>query len=589
MTSKEIRQKFLDFFKKKGHKVVPSSSLIPEDPTVLLTSAGMQQFSKYLLGEEKPPYMRATSVQKCFRTSDIDLVGDRDHLTFFEMLGNWSFGDYFKKEAFELAWEFLTKEMRMDPKRLWITVFKGEQAIPQDEEAIKLWQEIGIPREKISEFGMEDNFWGPVGETGPCGPTSEVHYDLTGKPCSKGKNCKPNCECGRFTEIWNLVLMQYNKNEKGEYEPLPAKNIDTGMGLERMACALQEKGSVFETDLFLPLMQKLASFCPPGLKNNIRPLRIVADHLRGTVFLISDGVVPGREERNYILRRVLRRAVRYGRLLGIEKPDFFEELAKVVIENHGDVYPDLEKNRDKILTVIHDEVEKFTKALNRGLKLFEEVAKKVISEKLKVIPGQDVFHLYDTYGFPPEDTEELAKEKGLEIDKKGFKEAFKKHKEISRAGVEKKFGGVGRWGRKVARQHTATHLLHQALRQILGDHVKQMGSDLTPERLRFDFSHPKAMTKEEIKKVEDLVNQKIKEDLPVTMVEISYEEAIKSGALAFFKEKYPKIVKVYSVGDFSKEICAGPHVKHTGELGHFKIVKEQSSGAGVRRIKAVLE
>ena len=589
MTSKEIRQKFLDFFKKKGHMVVPSSSLIPEDPTVLLTSAGMQQFSKYLLGEEKPPYIRATSVQKCFRTSDIDLVGDRDHLTFFEMLGNWSFGDYFKKEAFETAWEFLTKEMKMDPKRLWITVFKGEQAIPQDEEAIKLWQELGIPRENISEFGMEDNFWGPVGETGPCGPTSEVHYDLTGKPCSKGKNCKPNCECGRFTEIWNLVLMQYKKNERGEYESLPAKNIDTGMGLERMACALQEKGSVFETDLFLPLMQKLASLCPPGLKNNMRSLRIVADHLRGTVFLISDGVVPGREERNYILRRVLRRAVRYGRLLGIEKPDFLEELAKVVIENYGDVYPNLEKNKDKILTVIHDEVEKFIKTLNRGLKLFEKVVERTISEKRQAISGEDVFHLYDTYGFPTELTEELAKEKGLAIDKKGFEEAFKKHREISRAGVEKKFGGVGKWGKRVAHLHTATHLLHQALRQILGDHVKQMGSDLTPERLRFDFSHPKAMTEEEIKKVEDLVNQKIKEDLPLTIGEMSYKEALKSGALAFFKEKYPKIVKVYSVGDFSKEICAGPHVKHTGELGHFKIVKERSSGAGVRRIKAVLE
>lgn len=589
MTSKKIRTKFLEFFKQKGHTIVPSSSLIPEDPTVLLTSAGMQQFSKYLSGEEKAPFMRATSCQKCFRTSDIDLVGDRDHLTFFEMLGNWSFGDYFKKEAFELAWEFLTREMKIDPKRLWITVFKGEKGIPRDEEAIELWHKIGVPQEKISEFGMDDNFWGPVGETGPCGPTSEIHYDLTGKPCSKGKECKPNCECGRFTEIWNLVLMQYKKKEKGEYESLPAKNIDTGMGLERMTAAMQSKGSVFETDLFLPLMQKLASFCPPGLKNNIRPLRIVVDHIRGAVFLISDGVVPGREEKNYILRRVIRRAVRYGKLLGIEKQDFLEELAKVAIENYSDVYPDLEKNKDKILTVIRDEVEKFTKTLNRGLKLFERVAQKVISNKLSVISGTDVFHLYDTYGFPVELTEELAREKGLKIDKKGFEEAFKKHKEISRAGVERKFGGVGKWGKKVARQHTATHLLHRALQDVLGPHVKQMGSDLTPERLRFDFSHPQKMTDEEKKKVEDLVNAKIKEDLPVKMEEMFYEEALKSGALAFFKEKYPKIVKVYSIGDYSKEICAGPHVKHTGELGRFKIVKEQSSGAGVRRIKAVLE
>lgn len=376
-------------------------------------------------------------------------------------------------------------------------------------------------------------------------------------------------------------------------DPCLPKNIDTGMGFERIAMVMQNKGSVFETDLFKPICDGLTDLRGSTTRIYVdrdqQPMRIVADHIRGAVFLISDGVVPGREERNYILRRVIRRAVRYGKLLGIEKQDFLEELAKVVIEEYKDIYPDLEENKDKILSVVHGEVEKFTKTLNRGLKLFEKVVQKIISNKLTVISGQDVFHLYDTYGFPVELTEELAKEKGLKIDKKGFEEAFKKHREISRAGAEKKFGGVGKWGKKVARQHTATHLLHQALRDVLGSHIKQMGSDLTPERLRFDFSHPQKMTEEEVRKVEDIINQKIKEDLPVIMTGMPYEEALKSGALAFFKESYPKIVKVYSVGDYSKEICAGPHVGHTGELGHFKIIKEQSSGAGVRRIKAVLK
>jgi alanyl-tRNA synthetase len=593
MTSQEIRQKFLKFFEEKGHKVVPSSSLIPDDPSVLLTTAGMQQFVPYLSGQVKPPYQRACSVQKCFRTDDIDEVGDDVHHTFFEMLGNWSFGDpdapdgvgagYFKEGAIEYALELLTSEFKIPLNKLWVTVFQGENKIPKDEEAIDLWVKHGFPKERIFEFGAKENFWGPVGLVGPCGPCSEIHYDQTGQPCSLGEKCGPNCSCGRFVEIWNLVFMQYNKNQSGEYELLPQKNIDTGAGLERLSALLQKKKSDYETDLFQSIIEDL-----PG--KDLRAQRIIADHIRGICFLIADGVLPSNIEQGYILRRILRRAIRLGKVLNCSEK-FLIPLAQKAIELYKDIYPELQTRQTDILTVIQKEEEKFSRTLEKGLREFEKITSQVIS-------GQEAFNLFSTYGFPLELTKELAKEKGMKVDEVGFQEEFEKHQKISRAGVEKKFGGHGLGEARVFSQedeekikklHTATHLLHQALRDVLGDHVQQMGSDINPERLRFDFTHSEKMTPEQIKKVEEIVNQKIKEDLPVKVEEMSPEEAIQSGALAFFKEKYGEKVRVYSIGDYSKEICAGPHVERTGQLGVFKIKKEQSSSAGVRRIKAILE
>ena len=587
MTSREIRNKFLKFFENKGHTIASSSSLIPDDPSVLLTTAGMQQFASYLSGQVKPPYKRACSVQKCFRTVDIDEVGDETHHTFFEMLGNWSFGDYFKKEAIDYALEFLISELKIPVDKLWFTVFKGENNIPKDESAIDLWVKKGVPREKIFEFGLKDNFWGPTGPTGPCGPCSEIHYERTEKPCSLGKKCGPNCDCGRFVEIWNLVFMEYNKNEKGEYEPLADKNIDTGIGFERLTAILQNKNSAYETDLFLPIMEEINKMVVVERE----PLkRIIADHIRGACFLIADGVLPSNIEQGYILRRILRRIIGQGKILGLPK-DFLIPLAQKVIELYGDIYPELQNKQTDILTAIQKEEEKFSQTLEKGLKEFKKIARKDIS-------GKEAFNLFSTYGFPLELTKELAKEKVLKVDEKSFEEEFKKHQEMSRAGLEKKFGGHGLGEtrvfekedeEKIKKLHTATHLLHQALRNVLGKEVRQTGSDINPERLRFDFSYPQKMTPEQIKKVEDAVNQKIKDDLVVKMEEMDKDKALKSGALSFFKEKYGEKVRVYSINDYSKEICAGPHVERTKELGRFKIKKEQSSSAGVRRIKAVLE
>lgn len=627
MTSQEIRQNFLKFFEEREHTIVPSSSLIPDDPSVLLTTAGMQQFTAYLSGRVKSPYKRACSVQKCFRTVDIDEVGDDIHHTFFEMLGNWSFGGpassadgqglsrpkpdgYFKKEAIDFALEFLIKECRMSQNRLWVTIFKGEDNIPKDEEAIKLWTEHSIPEERISGFGFKDNFWGPTGPTGPCGPCSEIHYDKTEQPCSLGDKCISNCKCGRFVEIWNLVFMEYNKNEKGEYESLANKNIDTGIGLERLTAILQNKNSVYETDLFIPIIDEINRAVPIKQK---RLTKIIADHIKGSCFLLADGVLPSNIEQGYILRRILRRIIGQGKILKLPD-DFFVSLAKKVIELYGNIYPELKSRQIDIITGIQKEEEKFNQTLEKGLKQFERI---VVKKDFKVIPnvspggktpclncinGEEAFDLFSTYGFPFEMIKDLGIQRGLIVDKEEFDEQFskyrRKHQELSRAGAEKKFGGHGLGEvrvflkedeEKIKKLHTATHLLHKALSDVLGEEVKQMGSDINSERLRFDFSYSEKMTPEQIKKVEDMVNQKIREDFIVVMEEMSKDEAIKSGALAFFKEKYGEKVKIYSIGDYSKEICAGPHVKQTGELGIFKIKKEQSSSAGVRRIKAVLE
>ena len=579
MTSKELRKKFLAFFEKRAHKIVPSSSLIPTDPSVLFTTAGMQQFKEYFLGKSSPHGKRVASCQKCFRTSDIEEVGNIKHLTFLEMLGNFSFGDYFKEGAIKFAMEFLVDNLGIEKQKLWITIFKGieqPQMIPKDLESGEVWLMLGIPKTRIFEFGMEENFWGPTGEEGPCGPTTEIHYDLTGKPCKKGSQCIPNCDCGRFVELWNLVFNEYYQNKKKELSSLKQKGVDTGMGLERLAMVCQGKPSVYETDLFLPVIKEI-----PG--QNEKAKQIIADHIKGAVFLAGEGIFPSNVERGYVLRRILRRVIRYGKLLNLPK-NFPIPLAQKVIEIYKDIYPEVKSKEADILTVIQNEEEKFEKTLEKGLKEFEKIAKR------GDISGIDAFHLFDTYGFPLELTQDLAKERNLKVDEKGFQKAFEKHREISRAGVEKKFGGLGKEATyQATKLHTATHLLHQALREVLGSHVKQMGSDITSQRLRFDFSHPQKMTEEEIKKVEDLVNQKIKEDLKVKKEEMKYEAALKSGALAFFKEKYPEKVTVYSIDNFSKEICAGPHVNRTSELDYFKIIKEESSGSGIRRIRAILK
>lgn len=598
-----LRKKFLDFFAKRGHVIAPSSSLLPADPTCLFTTAGMQQFKPYYLEESSPYGKNVASCQKCFRTSDIEEVGDESHLTFLEMLGNFSFGGYFKKEAIKLAYEFLFKELKLSLNDAIFTVFKGDKDVPEDKESTQIWKKLGIPENKIKKCGRKDNFWGPTGEEGPCGPNSEIIL--------------------RGVEVWNLVFNEYYQDKKKELSPLKQKGVDTGMGLERLAMICQEKPSVYETDLFGPIifeikkMMKIKEIEPSSFDRLYRPLtafevdkervlqelkylknlRIIADHIKSAVFLISEGIFPSNVERGYVLRRILRRAIRYGKILNLSN-NFLIPLAQKVVGIYKDIYPEVKSGETDILTVIQKEEEKFEKTLNQGLKQFEKVVQLTVNSKQLTIGGEDVFHLFDTYGFPLELTEELAQEKGLKVDQKGFEVAFKKHREISRAGVEKKFGGVGKEATyESAKLHTATHLLHAALRQVLGEHVKQMGSDITSQRLRFDFSHSQKMTEEEIKKVEDLVNEKIKEGLEVKKEKMKYTEAIKSGALAFFKEKYPEMVTVYSIGGpsdpsgqvFSKEICAGPHVDKTGELGRFKIIKEESCGSGVRRIKAILE
>jgi len=567
MTSIKLRQEFLNFFEKKEHKIVPSSSLLPADPTVLFTTAGMQQFKPYYLGEKSPYGLNVVSCQKCFRTSDIEEVGDQSHLTFIEMLGNFSFGGYFKEEAIKFAYELLISNFQLPISNLKVTVFGGDKEVSRDEESVKIWDKLGFSENKgnLSFVGREENFWGPTGEEGPCGPTTEIYF----------KNL----------ELWNLVFNEYYQDRKRSLAPLEQKGVDTGMGLERLAMVVQNKPSVYETDLFEPIIKEIHEQKKyRGLTCvNLRSQRIIADHIKGAVFLISEGIFPSNVEQGYVLRRVLRRAIRYGKLLNLPR-NFLIPLAQKVIEIYQDEYREVKSKETDILTVIQNEEEKFEKTLSQGLKQFEKIT------KAGDISGIDAFHLFDTYGFPLVLTEELAKEKNITVDIKGFQEAFEKHREISRAGVKAKFGGIGKEATyEATRLHTATHLLHSALREILGSHVQQMGSDITPQRLRFDFSHSQKMTEEEIKKVEDLVNQKIKEDLEVKREEMDYQEAIKAGALAFFKEKYPEIVSVYSIDNFSKEICAGPHLRRTSELGIFKIIKEESCGAGIRRIRAILK
>ncbi|MBU3925986.1 alanine--tRNA ligase [Patescibacteria group bacterium] len=591
MISREIRDKFLEFFTEKGHTVISSASLIPSetDPTVLFTTAGMHPLVPYLLGEKHPGGNKIANVQKCIRTVDIDEVGDISHLTFFEMLGNWSFGSYFKKEAIEWSWKFLTAPnwLGLDPDKIAVSVFQGDDNAPFDEESYEIWEKTGLSKKRIAKLPKENNWWDSPGATGPCGPDTEMFYWM-GNSEKAPETFDPNDN--NWLEIWNDVFMQYNKIAEGRYEPLKQKNVDTGMGLERIAMVMQDVSTVYETDLFLPIMRKideLGHLMSNGTSDVLRSKRIIADHIKAAVFIISDEVEPSNTGRGYVLRRLIRRAIRHGKLLGIEK-FFINKIAESVIDIYKEQYPELLNNELEIMNELEKEDEKFRKTLDQGIKEFN---------KLKEITGKDAFNLYQTYGFPFEMTKEIATEKGIEINETEFKEEFNLHQELSKTASVGMFkGGLADSGEQSKKYHTATHLLLSALRHILGNHVEQKGSNIDSERMRFDFSHSQKMTEEEIKKVEDIVNEKIKENLPVSCEEMNLEEAKQKGALGSFEQKYLACrqadgdkVKVYSIGSFSKEICGGPHVENTGEIGDFKIIKEEASSAGVRRIKAIVE
>ena len=583
MKAIEIRNKYLDFFIKHGHKVIPSASLIPEnDPSVLFTTAGMQPLVPYLLGEPHPEGKRITDYQKCLRTNDIDEVGDNRHLTFFEMLGNWSLGDYFKEESIKMSFEFLTKELGIPKEKLSVTVFAGDDDCPRDTLSAECWKNEGIEESKIYYYGKDDNWW-IAGEEGPCGPDTEMFYD-TGKPaCSK--DCQPSCDCGKYVEIWNNVFMEYYKDKNG-YRKLAKQNVDTGLGLERMTMLLEGKETPFDTELFKPVMDKLKELQKVDI---IESRRIVAEHLRSSMMIIADGGRPSNLDRGYILRRLIRRMIRHMNKLQIDLTEI-STLIDLNINNLKEMYPELEKNKEIIKNVILEEKNKFVKTLDKGEKEFIKEMNRIISKNENVITGEIVFKLYDTYGFPPEVTKDLAAENNMTIDMKKFEELFKVHQEKSRAGAEHKFkGGLATTGEMETKYHTATHLLNAALKQVLGSHVHQRGSNITAERMRFDFSHDSKLTPEEKQKIEDLVNEWIKQAIPVERMEMEKEKAIAIGAEAMFADKYGDIVTVYKIGDVSTEICGGPHVKNTKELGHFKIKKEESSSSGVRRIKAILE
>ena len=588
MTGRELKAKYIEFFLSKNHREIGQASLIPEhDPSVLFTTAGMHPLVPYLLGEPHPQGRRLVNVQRCLRTDDIDEVGDEAHLTFFEMLGNWSLGDYFKEEAIQLSHEFLTEHLGIEPERLWITVFAGDDDAPRDEVAADIWKSLGIPEERIYYLSKKENWWGPAGQTGPCGPDTEMFYDVGKPPC--GPDCRPGCPCQKYVEIWNDVFMQYNKTADGRYLPLEQKNVDTGLGVERVAAVLQDHPTVFETELFAPIVSAIKdlSTSPPE-----RSVRIIADHLRASTFLLAENLPPSNVERGYVLRRLIRRAIRHGRAIAIEQ-DFTARVAAVVIDQYAHDYPHLAQNRAFILEEIANEEQRFKETLQKGMRELErELEGHSTHQQPVLFPGKRAFYFYETFGFPVELTEELLRERfpGAAVDRHAFDQAYEKHRQMSRAGAEQKFkGGLADASEKTTRLHTATHLLHQALRTVLGPHVEQRGSNITPERLRFDFSHPAKMTKVEIAEVERIVNEAIAQAYPVEVTMTTIDEARTQGAIALFAEKYGENVKVYSIGDFSKEVCGGPHVSNTSELGRFRIVKEEACSAGVRRIRAVLE
>jgi len=618
ITANELRQKYLDFFKEKKHAVIPSAPVVPEnDPTVLFTTAGMHPLVPYLMGEKHPLGRRLADVQKCIRTPDIDDVGDNRHLTFFEMLGNWSLGDYFKKEAIEWSWEFLTdpKWLGIDPKRIYVTVFAGDEkaGIKKDEESITLWKEqfekagikagvceldqVAQEDSRIFLLGKEDNFWGPAGATGPCGPCTEMFFDVAPhKGSLEGKTHAELVDEFRLMEIWNDVFMEFNKTKEGKFEKLSQQNVDTGMGLERTVTVLNGKKNVFETELFLPIIKKVEELCGKSYDNQKetkRPMRIISDHLKAAVFIIADGVLPSNVERGYILRRLIRRAIRQGHILGIEE-NFTSRIAEEVVRLYQETYPEIRD--DKIMEVLIQEEEKFRKTLERGLREFDKISERFSKENAGLnIEGKMAFNLFQTYGFPLEMFFEELENRGIDFEKnkieKDFKLEYERHQELSRTASAGMFkGGLADTQKKTKQLHTAAHLMLAGLRKVLGKHVHQKGSNINGERIRFDFSHPEKMTEEQKKAVEDYVNEAIRKGIEVEEREMSLEKAKEMGAEGAFEKKYGDLVKVYTIGDYSKEICGGPHVRNTAEIkGTFRIIKEQSSSAGVRRVKAILE
>ncbi|MBE6153757.1 MAG: alanine--tRNA ligase [Firmicutes bacterium] len=588
---KNLKDLYLNFFESKGHKIIPSASVIPEnDPTCLFNTAGMQPLIPYLLGEKHPLGTRLTDVQKCFRLTDLDEVGDKTHHTFFEMLGNWSLGDYFKKESIAWSFEFLTKELNIPIEKLAVTVFRGNDLVDADNESAEYWMEQGIPKERIAFLGEEDNWWG-VATGGPCGSDTEIFY-------WRSEEEAPivfDPEDKRWVEIWNNVFMQYNKTAEDKYESLEQKNVDTGMGVERTTAILENVDDNYKTSIWKDIIGKIEDISNKSYENenDARCMRIIADHIRAVVIITADdaNIVPSNTDQGYILRRLIRRMIRYAKKLEIDiNSDFDIELAKMIFKKYSKYYPEIDRNKDRIIEVLTLEKNKFSRTLEKGIKEFQKITEILKKQNINTINGKTVFRLYDTFGFPPEMTGEFAGEIGMDIDMEGFKKHFNEHQEKSRAGATEKFkGGLSDHSESNIKYHTATHLLHQALKDVLGNDVNQKGSNINSERLRFDFSYPSKLTDEQKQKVESIVNQKISEALDVTVEEMTVEEAKQKGAVGLFTNKYGDIVKVYSIGDYSKEICGGPHVKNTSELGIFKIKKEEAVGAGVRRIKAVLE
>ena len=588
MDSNTLREKFLAFFKEKQHAIIPSASIFPEnDPTVLFTTAGMHPLQPFLKGAPHPQGKRIANSQKCLRTGDIEEVGDPTHLTFFEMLGNWSLGDYFKEESIKWSLEFLTEKewLGLDFKRLSVTVFEGDEDAPPDKESYEIWKSLGLPEERIFMLPKEDNWWGL--ETGPCGPDTEIFYDTGKKKCSK--SCQPGCHCGKYFEIWNNVFMTYNKLPDGSFEKLAQHNVDTGMGIERTISALNDCKTIFEIDTIAPLVQRVKKFAKivdKPTKEQMRSISIIVDHIRAATFILGDDklLTPSNLGQGYVLRRLIRRIIRQGNLLNIRQ-HFLHVLAEMVIRMYQDQYPELSRNKGFILENLSQEEKKFSTALKRGLKRFN----KILAEK-GTIDGEDAFLLFTSFGFPLEITVELARDKDISIDLETFQKEFEQHKKLSREATSGTFkSGLADHTEKTTRLHTATHLLQQALRDVLGEHVEQKGSNITPERTRFDFTHSQKLSKEEIQKVEEIVNEKIQAAIPVTEELMSPEEAKNSGALGFFEDKYQAKVTVYSVGNFSKEICTGPHVKNTKEIGRFLIQKQKNIGAGTMRIRAKVE
>ena len=588
MTANELRTMYVNFFKERGHKEIASASLLPEnDSTVLFTTAGMHPLIPYLLGEKHPGGKRLTDVQKCIRTEDIDEVGDDIHCTFFEMLGNWSLGDYFKQKSISMSFEFLTNYLQIPAERLAVTVFEGDELVPPDVEAEEIWKNIGLTSDQIYRYGREDNWWGPAGQTGPCGPDTEIFYDMGKSKC--GPKCGPSCHCGKYVEIWNNVFMQYNKEADGTFTELKQKNVDTGMGLERVLTILNGKNNVYDTDLFLPIMQKVEEILErEGRVLSEKDKRIICEHTRTITFILGDPmkISPSNTEQGYILRRLIRRIIRLFKKADINT-NYLCELSDVIIQQYKTTYPELGDNKEFILEQLQKEYTLFSKTLNDGLKKANRYLDNI--GHCGVLSGELAFKLYDTYGFPIEFSSELASERGYRVDMDGFHKKFEEHQNKSRQGAAGKFaGGLADNNEKTARLHTATHLLNGALRRVLGDEVSQRGSNITSERLRFDFSFGRKVTKEELTQVEAIVNEAIAHNISVTSEEMTPEKAYGEGAVGVFSGKYGEIVKVYTVPGYSKEICGGPHAKNTGELVSFKILKEEASSAGVRRINAVI-